>query len=59
MTLRVLIPLPLLGYRLDKFGNEDTKWETTQMFNVGLDGTFLNGKFGAGWSGTIRKRQIC
>ena len=37
-----------LGYRLDKFGNEDTKWETTQMFNVGLDGTFLNGKFGAG-----------
>ena len=37
-----------LGYRLDKFGNEDTKWETTQMFNVGLDGTFLNGNFGAG-----------
>ena len=37
-----------LGYRLDKFGNEDTKWETTQMFNVGLDGTFLNGKFGGG-----------
>lgn len=33
-----------LGYRLDKFGNEDTKWETTQMFNVGLDGTFLNGQ---------------
>ena len=26
-----------LGYRLDKFGNEDTKWETTQMFNVWME----------------------
>ena len=37
----------VVGYRLDKYGNEDTKWEATQMYNVGLDGTFLNGKFGA------------
>lgn len=36
-----------VGYRLDKYGNENTKWEATEMFNVGLDGTFLNGKFGA------------
>ena len=36
----------VVGYRLDKYGNEDTKWEATQMYNVGLDGTFLNGKIG-------------
>ena len=36
-----------VGYRLGKYGNEDTKWEATAMYNVGLDATFLNGKFGA------------
>lgn len=36
-----------VGYRLDKYGNENTKWEATEMYNIGLDGTFLNGKFGA------------
>lgn len=36
------------GYKLNRFGNEDTKWESTDMFNVGLDATFLNGKFSAG-----------
>lgn len=36
------------GYKLNRFGNEDTKWESTDMFNVGLDATFLNGKFTAG-----------
>ncbi len=36
------------GYVLDKYGNENTKWEATEMVNVGLDGTFLNGKFGFG-----------
>lgn len=36
-----------VGYRLDKYGNEDTKWEATEMYNVGLDATFLGGKFGA------------
>ena len=35
------------GYRLGKYGNEDTKWEATEMYNVGVDATFLNGKFGA------------
>lgn len=33
------------GYILDKLGNEDTKWETTQMVNVGLDATLQGGKF--------------
>lgn len=37
-----------VGFRLDKYGNEDTKWEATEMFNVGLDATFLNGKFSVG-----------
>ena len=36
------------GFMLDKYGNEDTKWEATEMWNVGLDGTFLNGKFSFG-----------
>ncbi|MDR1407634.1 MAG: TonB-dependent receptor [Tannerella sp.] len=35
-----------LGYRLERFGNEDTKWEATENLNIGLDATFLNGKFG-------------
>ena len=35
-----------LGYRLARFGNEDTKWESTQMLNVGIDISFLN-KFSA------------
>jgi TonB-linked SusC/RagA family outer membrane protein len=37
-----------LGFRLQRYGNDDTKWETTKMYNVGLDATFLNGKFGVG-----------
>lgn len=36
------------GFRLTRYGNEDTKWEATEMFNVGVDATFLNGKFGVG-----------
>lgn len=36
------------GFRLQRYGNEDTKWEATEMYNVGLDATFLNGKFSAG-----------
>lgn len=40
-----------VGYRLNKYGNENTKWEATEMYNVGVDATFLNGKFsiGAEW----------
>ena len=34
------------GFRLDKYGNADTKWESTKMLNVGLDATFAGGKFG-------------
>lgn len=39
------------GYRLDKYGNEDTKWEAIESYNVGIDATILNGKFtiGAEW----------
>lgn len=33
------------GFRLQRFGNPDTKWEATEMVNVGLDASFLNGKF--------------
>lgn len=37
-----------VGYRLNKFGNVDTKWESTDMYNVGLDATFLGGRFAVG-----------
>ena len=33
------------GYHQETFGNTDTKWETNKMLNVGLDATFLGGKF--------------
>lgn len=33
-----------LGYRLARFGNENTKWEATKMVNIGIDLSFL-GKF--------------
>ena len=36
------------GFKLNRFGNDETKWEATEMFNVGIDATFLNGKFGVG-----------
>ncbi len=34
-----------LGYRLNRYGNAETKWEATAMTNVGIDATFLRGKF--------------
>ncbi|MCD7977607.1 MAG: TonB-dependent receptor [Tannerellaceae bacterium] len=39
---------PEVGYRLGKYGNEDTKWESLESVNVGVDATILNGKFGVG-----------
>jgi TonB-linked SusC/RagA family outer membrane protein len=36
------------GYRLQRYGNEDTKWESVDSYSVGLDATLLNGKFGIG-----------
>ena len=36
------------GFKLNRYGNDDTKWEATEMFNVGIDATILNGKFGIG-----------
>jgi TonB-linked SusC/RagA family outer membrane protein len=38
----------ITGFRLQRYGNEDTKWETVDSYSVGLDATFLNGKFGLG-----------
>ena len=32
------------GYTLTRRGNEDTKWEENGSFNIGVDGTFMNGK---------------
>ena len=31
-----------LGYRLSRFGNENTKWEATRMINLGFDIALLN-----------------
>jgi len=36
-----------MGFRLGKFGNSETKWEAVENYNVGLDATVLQGKFGA------------
>ena len=33
------------GYRLQRYGNTETKWEATETYNAGLDATFLQGKF--------------
>jgi hypothetical protein len=38
----------ITGYRLQRYGNEDTKWESVDSYSVGIDGSFFNGKFGAG-----------
>ena len=32
------------GYRQDREGNLDTKWETSETTNIGLDATLFNGK---------------
>lgn len=37
------------GYRLQRYGNDNTKWESTKTYNVGVDATVLNGKFGLGF----------
>jgi TonB-linked SusC/RagA family outer membrane protein len=36
--------LPQIGYRPQVVGNPGTKWEAAEMVNIGLDGTFKNGK---------------
>ncbi|MDR2533689.1 MAG: TonB-dependent receptor [Tannerellaceae bacterium] len=35
------------GFRLNRFGNEDTKWEAVETYNLGIDATILN-KFTVG-----------
>ena len=39
------------GYKLNRFGNPNTKWEAVESTNIGIDATILNGKFafGAEW----------
>jgi len=34
-----------LGYRLSTYGNPETRWEATEMMNLGLDITFGQGRF--------------
>lgn len=34
------------GFSLSQYGNPKTKWESTNTWNVGVDATFLEGKFG-------------
>jgi TonB-linked SusC/RagA family outer membrane protein len=36
-----------MGFRLNNYGNSETKWEAVENYNVGLDATVLQGKFGA------------
>ncbi len=36
------------GYRLGTYGNDNTKWESTDMYNIGVDATFLDNKFNVG-----------
>jgi TonB-linked SusC/RagA family outer membrane protein len=43
------------GFILNKFANLNTKWENTQMLNVGFDATFLKGMFDANIEYYIRK----
>ena len=38
-----------MGYRLNNFGNAETKWEAVENYNAGLDATVLQGKFGVGF----------
>lgn len=35
----------VFGTRPAKFANKDLTWETTTSYNLGLDGSFLNGKY--------------
>ena len=35
------------GYSISRFGNDETKWESTSMFNFGLDATLFKGKLDA------------
>lgn len=36
-----------IGYVIDNMANDDLKWETTTSYNVGLDGSFFNGRLNA------------
>ena len=36
----------IAGFDTEAYGNPDTKWETAAQTDLGLDGTFFNGKLG-------------
>ena len=44
MISTVAIQSSAQGYRQDREGNLDTKWETSETTNIGLDATLLGGK---------------
>ena len=44
----------LLGYRLATFGNPSTKWEKSEMTNIGIDATFKRGMFSVNLEGYIK-----
>lgn len=43
------------GYAISNLGDENAKWETTKMFNVGFDATALNNRLTAGFDYYIKK----
>ena len=44
-----------LGMRLTKYGNPDTKWEQSQMANVGIDASFFDHWLGMNIEGYIKR----
>ncbi|WP_349317153.1 TonB-dependent receptor [Chitinophaga sp. MM2321] len=43
------------GFALSRYGNSDTKWETTKMLNVGFDATLFHGKLEANIEYYVKK----
>jgi len=43
------------GFTLSQYGNSKTKWESTNTYNVGVDASFLDGKFGFTVEGYYKK----
>lgn len=44
-----------IGYAISNLGDEDAKWETTRMLNVGLDATLISNKLTLGFDYYIKK----
>lgn len=43
------------GYAISTLGDPDAKWETTRMFNVGVDATLIKNKLSLGFDYYIKK----